>query len=150
MYIYSTSLVYIYICICIYIYIHTYKWYLSLSCVQPSWFRSRLGSHKRLGFRNRLGFAQPTSSQLAKAPPQRCSAAHRGVRNRQVISVKRHATVSLVCFVLYIDVLSVSMRFSVRFCIYIYEHIQNYAWREYKTTFLSLSCSNGLGTYLIV
>ena len=51
-----------------------------------------------------------------------------------------------VCFVLYIDVLSVSIRFSIRFCIY--EHIQKYVlkrfpnkcfwkWRGCKTCFFS-------------
>ena len=34
--------------------------------------------------------------------------------------------VSLVCFELYIDVLSVPMRFSVIFCMY--EHIKKYMW----------------------
>ena len=32
--------------------------------------------------------------------------------------IRKCMVVVLVCFVLYIDVLSVSMRFSIRFCIY--------------------------------
>ena len=38
--------------------------------------------------------------------------------------------VSLVCFVLHIDVFSVSISFNIRFCIY--EHIQNYLLKRYS------------------
>ena len=58
------------------------------------------------------------------------------------------------------DVLNLSMRFNIRFCIY--EHIQNHVVAaffgnaSFETTgvqhlfFVCLSCSCGLGTYLIV
>ena len=61
----------------------------------------------------------------------------------------------LVRFVLHIDVLSVSMRFSMRFCIY--EHIQSHLLKIFSNKsfsemtgvqhlFCFLGCSYGLGT----
>ena len=49
----------------------------------------------------------------------------------------------LVCFVIYIDVLSVSMRFNIRFCIY--EHIQNYVF----ATFLENNLSEMTGMFIV-